>query len=234
VDDEFDWVETTIQESVAPADAYQIMSGLADEEYDVIFGCAFGYMDTMKELSKEYSDIAWEHTSGFEYGDNLGLYFGRQYQTRYLVGIAAGMLDDVEQIGYVGAHPIPEVIRGINAMALGARSVDENVTIKTRFTNTWYDPPLESDAAQSLIDEGADLMAQHQDSPSALRTAADNDIWATGYQAPMGQHAGENYLTSSIWNWKDFYIPTVEQVHNDEWEVDFQWLGLDSGVVSYD
>jgi len=234
VKEEYDWVETTIQEEVSPEDAGQVMEDLSQQGYDVIFGCAFGYMDTMISLSEEYTDVVYDHCTGVNLEGNIGIYFGRQYQTRYLVGQAAGLMDDIDTIGYVAAFPIPEVIRGINAMSLGARSADEDMTITVRWTNTWFDPPKETDAAQSLVEEGVDLMAQHQDSPAALNQAADNGIWASGYQAPMKQLAEENYLTSPIWNWENYYTPTVQEVRDGTWEPEFDWPGLNEGVVDID
>jgi len=234
VEEEFDWVETTIQTEVAPENARRVMDELSRDGYDLIFGCAFGYMDAMIELSEEYPDVVYEHSTGVNLDGDIGIYFGRQYQTRYLVGQAAGLMDDIETIGYVAAFPIPEVIRGINAMTLGARSVDKDITVSVRWTNTWFDPPKETDAAQSLVEADVDMMAQHQDSPAALNTAADNDVWASGYQAPMKEMAGSNYFTSPIWNWENYYVPTVEDVRDGSWEPGFEWPGLEEGVVAVD
>lgn len=234
VEEELDGVETTIQEEVAPEDAGRVMDELSTDGYDVIFGCAFGYMDAMMSLAEEYPDIAYEHCTGVNREGDMGIYFGRQYQTRYLVGQTAGLIDDIDTIGYVAAFPIPEVIRGINAMTLGARSVDEDVTTKVRWTNTWFDPPTETDAANSLIEEDVDMLAQHQDSPAALNAATDSDIWASGYQAPMKQFAEGNYLTSPIWDWANFYVPTIQEIREGAWEADFDWDGLNEGVVAMD
>jgi basic membrane protein A len=156
------------------------------------------------------------------------------YQARYLAGVAAGMVTEVDTLGYVAAFPTSEVIRGINAFTLGAASVNDAVTTKVRWTNSWYDPPTEQEAAESLLEAGVDVMAQHQDSTAALEAAADADIWATGYDAPMGQFAGDNYLTSPIWDWEVFYEPTITAVRNGEWSSDFYYQGLDSGLVALD
>lgn len=233
VDEKFDWLETTITDEVAPADSKTIIEQQA-MTHDVIFGAAFGYMDPMLEVSEKFPDVAFEHNTGFKTGDNMGLYFGRMYQMRYLLGVAAGTTPDIESAGYVAAFPIPEVIRGINAFSLGALSVDESFTTKVRWTNTWFDPPKETDAAKNLVDEDVDLMVQHQDSPSALKEAARNDIWASGYDAPMAELAGENYFTSLLWKWDAFYGPTVKEVRDGTWEADFYWKGVNAGIVDMD
>jgi basic membrane protein A len=231
VAEEYDWLETEYVEAVAPADARQYFEQFTEQGYDIIFGNTFEYMDTMATLAEENPDTLYEHCSGYETRENLGRYFGRMYQARYLAGIAAGMLTEENALGYVAAIPTSEVVRGINAFALGAQSVNEDATVQVRWTNTWYDPPQEQEAANALIDAGVDVMAQHQDSPAAVQAAADADIWATGYDAPMQEQAGDNYVTSPIWHWGEFYGPTLEAVHEGSWESDAYWEGLSAGIV---
>ena len=234
VADQFDWLETDYAESVAPGDAERVFRQYASDGYDIIFGCTFGYQDPMATVAADNPETLFEHNTGYTTRENMGRYMGRVYQARYLAGQAAGMMTEANSLGYVAAFPIAEVIRGINAYALGAASVNDAASIKVRWTNSWFDPPTESEAANALIDEGVDVMAQHQDSPAALAAAADADIWATGYDAPMQDQAGDNYLTSPIWHWEEFYGPTVEAVNDGEWEADAYWKGIDSGICSID
>jgi basic membrane protein A len=229
-----DWLETEILVDIPFDEARQVMSELSAGGVDVIFGAAFEFSNDMLALADQHPDVVYEHATGFTSNDKIGIYFGRQYQTRYLVGQAAGRMDDIETVGYVGAFPLPEVIRGMNAFTLGAHSVDPDLTVKPRFTNSWFDPQTETATAEGLIDEGVDMMAQHQDSPAALEAAANAGIWASGYQAPMKNLAGDHYLTSPIWDWAQFYIPTLESVYNDTWQADFDWPGLESGLVTLD
>jgi basic membrane protein A len=234
VADQFDWLETDYTESVAPGDAERVFRQYASDGYDIIFGCTFGYQDPMATVAADNPETLFEHNTGYTTRENMGRYMGRVYQARYLAGQAAGMMTEANSLGYVAAFPIAEVIRGINAYALGAASVNDAASIKVRWTNSWFDPPTESEAANALIDEGVDVMAQHQDSPAALAAAADADIWATGYDAPMQDQAGDNYLTSPIWHWEEFYGPTVQSVNDGTWEADAYWEGLDSGICSLD
>jgi basic membrane protein A len=231
VAEEYDWLETGYTEAVAPADSRTVFEQYVQDGYDIVFGNTFGYMDTMVSVAEESPDTLFEHCSGYQTSENLGRYFGRMYQARYLAGIAAGMLTEANSLGYVAALPIAEVVRGINAFTLGARSVNPDATTKVRWTNTWYDPPTEQEAANALIDQGVDVMAQHQDSAAAVQAAADADIWATGYDAPMLEQGGDNYVTSPIWHWEEFYGPTLEAVHDGSWESDFYFEGLDSEII---
>ncbi|MXR51934.1 BMP family ABC transporter substrate-binding protein [Halovenus sp. WSH3] len=234
VEEEYDWLSTEFTEAVAPEESQQVFRQYADSGADIIFGCTFGYQDPMETVAKEYPEVYFEHNTGYLTLENMGRYMGRIYQARYLAGQAAGMLTETNQLGYVAAYPIPEVIRGINAYTLGAASVNDSVTTKVRWTNSWFDPPAESEAASALLDENVDVMAQHQDSAAALTEAADAGIWATGYDAPMQEQAGDNYLTSPIWHWEAFYGPTLEDVRNGEWEADAYWKGIESGVCDID
>lgn len=233
-EEEFDWLETAYTESVAPGDAERVFRQYANNGFDIVFGCTFEYQDPMETVAEDNPETLFEHNTGYTTRENMGRYMGRVYEARYLAGQAAGMVTDSDSLGYVAAFPIPEVIRGINAFALGAASVNDSASVKVRWTNSWFDPPTESEAANALIDEGVDVMAQHQDSPAALGAAADADIWATGYDAPMGDQAGENYLTSPIWHWEEFYGPTLQSVKDDSWESDAYWEGIDSGICSLD
>jgi len=120
------------------------------------------------------------HCSGYKTAPNVGNYFGRMYQARYLSGIIAGSMTKTNIIGYVAAHPIPEVIRGINAFTLGVRSVNPKAVVKVVWTNTWYDPGTERNAADSLLDVGADVLTMHQDTPATLQAAEKRGKYCIG------------------------------------------------------
>ena len=228
VEEEYDWLETDFSEAVAPADSTSVLEEYTANDYDIIFGTTFEYMDPMFEVAEENPDTFYEHNTGYRTRENMGRYMGRIYQARYLAGIAAGMITEENLMGYVAAFPIPEVVRGINAFTLGAKSVNPDVETKVRWINSWYDPTKNQQAAESLIDEGVDVMGQHMDSPAAVRTANDAGIWSTGYDAPMGQFGGDKYITSPIWNWEVFYAPTLQAVRDGNWESDAYWEGYNA------
>lgn len=223
VEDEYDWVETSYSESVPPADGGSVIEEYTNEDYDIIFGTTFEYMDPMYSVAEENPDTLYEHATGYRQRENMGRFMGRIYQARYLAGIAAGMLTESNLLGYVAAFPIAEVIRGLNAFALGAQSVNEDVEMEVRWINSWHDPTQNQQAANSLLDEGADVLGQHMDSPAAVEVANENDVWSVGYNSPMGEFGGDYYITSPIWNWEAFFAPTLQDVRNGEWESDFFW-----------
>jgi len=234
VEEEFDWIETAYTESVAPADVERVLQQYTNNGYDVIYGCTFDYMDPMLSVASENPDTTYEHCAGYQTSENMGRYFGRVYEPRYLSGIAAAHLTESDTLGFVGAFPITQVIRGINAFALGALSVDPDLDIEIQYVNSWYDPPAEEQAAQTLIDNGADVITQHQNSPAPVRAASNADVWSIGFNAPMGEYGGEKYVTSPIWGWDAFYAQSLQELKNDDWSADFDWGGVGDGYVALD
>ena len=234
VDEKLDWLTTDFTASVAPADAGQVFEQYASEGTDIIFGTSFGYQDPMFEVAEEYPEVTFEHATGFRTRENMGRYMGRIYEPRYLAGQAAGMVTETDTIGYVAAYPIAEVVRSINSMALGARSVNPDATFKVRWLNAWFDPQGSREAANSLLDEDCDVMAMEMDSPATVRAANEAGVWASGYNSPMGEFGGDKYLVSPVWNWEEFYEPTVQAVRDGTWESDAYWKGMAEGPPALD
>ncbi len=227
-----DAVETTFIESVEEGpDSARIMGQYARNGYDMIFATSFGYMDYTLESAQGNTDTLFEHCSGYKVADNMATYFGRIYQPRYLSGIVAGSMTETDTIGYVAAFPIPEVIRGINAFALGVQSVNPAAKVKVVWTNTWYDPVLEREAAISLLDSGCDILAQHQDTTEPPKAALERGAMSIGYDADMAKFVGESVLCSPMWNWGPYYTETVQAAMDGTWESHQFWGGLTDNTV---
>ena len=171
------------------------------------------------------------HAAGLETADNLGTYFGRIYQARYLSGMVAGAMTENNQLGYVAAFPIPEVVRGINAFTLGVLAVNPEATVKVVWTNTWFDPTKEKEAAKSLLETGCDVIAQHQDTAEPQVAAEEAGKYSIGYNNYMKEFAPNANLTSPIWNWGPFYVDTIKSVMDGSWTSEAYWGGLDEGIV---
>ena len=225
--------KTSYIESV-PDDPELVVAALEDlvaEGNNLIFAASYGYMDPMIEVAKRHPDIVFMHNSGFKTEQNAGTYFGRIYQARYLSGIIAGAMTKSNQIGFVAAFPIPEVIRGINAFTLGAQSVNPEVQINVDWTSTWYGPGIEREKAEKLLDDGADVITIHQDTPSALQAAQQRGKYAIGYHSDMSPFAPKATLTSVVWNWSGLYEEVASDMTDGAWEPDQIWSGLEKGVV---
>lgn len=226
-------VKTLYKESVPEDQVVESeMRNMIDQGAKAIFATSFGYMDYMESLSKEFPDVAFFHCSGYKTTDNMANYFGRMYEARYLTGIAAGLKTESNKIGYVAAFPIPEVIRGINAFTLGAKSVNPDVEVEVVWTSTWYDPAKEKEAAIALLDGGADIIAQHQDTAGPQQAAEERGAFSVGYNTDMYEMAPKAHLTAPVWDWSGYYITQTKAVMEGTFESHAYWGGMNDGIVA--
>jgi len=228
-------IETAYTEDVPP-DATEfrtVAEAYIEQGYNIIFGTTFGYLDIMEEMALEYPDVIFLHCSGYKSNDsNYTNYFGKIYEPRYLSGLAAGAITESNKIGYVAAFPIPEVIRGINAFATGVKEVNPDATVEVVWTNTWFGPEEETQAANALLETGADVLTQHQDSASTgIAAEAAGAKWI-GYHTGYGKEAAPNaFVTAPVWNWGPLYTDLVNSILNDEFTTTPYWAGLSADVV---
>ena len=226
-------VETSYQEAVPEnaADAERVIRDFAQKGNRVIFTTSFGYMDPTINVAKSFPETVFVHISGFKTAENVGTGFGKIEEPRYVSGLIAGRMTESNQLGYVAAFPIPEVIRGINAFSLGVRKANPEATVRVVWTNTWFNPQQERAAAEALLDGGADVIAQHQDTAGPQQAAQERGVYGVGYNADMSRQAPEATLTSPIWHWGVFYTQTVQQVLDGTWEPSQYWGGWKDGLV---
>lgn len=227
-----DAVEITTLEIIPEGpDSQRVFEQLAEDGHGLIFGTSFGYMDPMLAAAANYPDVVFMHATGYKTSENMGNFFGAAEEGRYLSGMAAGAATETNLIGYVAAFPIPEVLRGINAFTLGAQEINPDAEVQVVWTATWFDPPVEGDAAQALLDAGADVIAMHQDS-SAPGLAADaaGAKWV-GYNTDMSEFAPDAWLTAAIWDWGPHYLLTAEQVIAGTWQSEAYYGNMADGMV---
>jgi len=227
-----DKVETTYLENVPEgADAERSIEQLARTGHKLIFTTSFGFMDATLKVANKYPNVFFEHATGFKRAKNLATYAARFYEGRYIQGQIAGKTTKSNVIGYIVSFPIPEVISGINATMLGAQSVNPNVKFKIIWVNSWFDPGKEADAAKALIDQGADVLTQHTDSPAAMQIAEQRGIHAFGQSSDMIKFGPHAQLTANTDYWGNYYIDRAKLVLDGKWKSDDTWDGLDKGMV---
>jgi basic membrane protein A len=186
---------------------------LARDGFNLIIGTSFGYMDPMLETAGKYPDACFQHASGYKSAENMGNFFGAMEEARYLSGIAAAKASASGKLGYVAAFPIPEVIRGINAFTLGARSVNPSATVQVSWTSTWFDPAVEKEAAESLLQAGVDVLGMHQDTTATGEAAQEAGAKWVGYNSDtMADKFEGTWLTGPVWDWGPRYVEMAKAV----------------------
>ena len=227
-----DKVKTSFVESVKEGpDAERVIQQLAASGHKLIFTTSFGFMNPTVKVAKRNPGVMFEHATGYKRADNVSTYAARFYEGRYVIGQIAGKMTKSNIVGYVASFPIPEVVRGINAFLLGAHSVNPDVTVKVVWVNSWYDPGKEGDAAKALIDQGADIISQHTDSPAPLQVAENRGVFGFGQASDMIAFAPKAQLTAIVDNWDVYYVARTKAVMDGSWKSMDTWGGFDSGMV---
>ncbi len=228
-----DKVETIYQESVPEgADAERAITQMALNGADLIFTTSFGYMDATVNVAGKFPNVKFEHATGYKTAPNVSTYSARFYEGRAVQGHIAGKMTQSNIIGYIASFPIPEVIRGINSAYIHAKKVNPDVQFKIIWAYTWFDPAKEADAAQALIEQGADVILQHTDStaPQAAAEKAGNVI-TFGQASDMAEYKPKPRVSSIIDNWAPYYVARTQAVMDGTWESVQTWDGIGPGMV---
>ncbi len=228
-----DKVVTSFVEKVPEAaDAERVFRDMVGQGNKLIFGTTFGYMEPMLKTAPDAKDVKFEHATGYKQADNMRTYDSRTYEGAYMAGVIAGGMTKSNTLGVVGSIPIPEVIRNINSFTLGAQSVNPKIKTKVVWVNEWFNPPKETEAAQSLINGGADVLFQNTDSSAVLQTAGKNKKLAFGWDSDMTAYSPEAHLASAIINWAPYYIKATREALDGKWAGGGNtWWGVKEGAI---
>jgi len=233
VEKEFgDKVKTTFVEKVPEGpEAERVIRDLVGQGNTLIFGTTFGYMEPMLKVAADSPAVKFEHGTGYKTAPNMRTYDSRTYEGAYMAGVIAGGMSKSGVIGVVGSIPIPEVIRNINTFTLGAQSVNPKIKTKVVWVNSWFDPPKETEGAQSLLNQGADVLFQNTDSPAVLQTAEKAGKYAFGWDSDMTMFGPKAHLASAIINWAPYYIKATKDALDGTWSTGSVWWGVKEGAI---
>ncbi len=225
-------VKTSFVENVPEGpDAERVIRDLASQGNKLIFGTTFGYMEPMLKVAANAKDVRFEHATGYKSAENMRTYDSRTYEGAYMAGVIAGKMTKSNTLGVVASIPIPEVIRNINSFTLGAQSVNPKVKTKVVWVNKWFDPPKESEAATSLINQGADVLMQNTDSAAVLQTAEKMGKLAFGWDSDMSKFGPGAHLASAIIDWAPYYKKATKDVLENTWKSEGVWWGVKEGAI---
>lgn len=231
IDERLDWVETMQVESVGPSDMQRVIEDFVAQGAKVLVVQDPTVMDLVLDLGRKYPDRYFLVANGYKSSENVGGFYGHMEQPYYLAGLVAGKMTKSDTIGFVGPFPVPTVVQAIDGFALGVKEVNPEAKIKLVWTQSWYDPPREREAAQSLINVGADVVAQYADSPAVVQTAEAAGVWAIGSNSDLSEFGPNAYLTGQIWYWTDLYETLLTELREGTWEPGTRWGDLADGTV---
>lgn len=225
-------IQTSFIDNVTDGpDSERVMREIISQGGKMIIGTSFGYMDPMIRTSKDFPDVKFEHASGYKLSRNMRIFNSRIYEGYYLAGVVAGSTTKSNVLGFVGAVPIPEVIRNLNSFTLGALSVNPKIVTKVVWTNEWFNPPKETDAANSLINNNADVLMQNTASPAVLQAAQQRGKRAFGVYSDMSAYAPKAILGSAIINWTPAYTQAINEMLTGTWASKPSLWGVKQGAV---
>ncbi len=198
----------------------------------IVIANSFGFGEPSLNVAKRHPEVYFFHASGVKKAENLSTFFGRIYQMRYLSGIVAGLQTKTNEIGVVAAFEISEVNRGINAFALGVRSVNPNAKIFVNWCHSWTDEEAASKSTNELLKRhNIDLITVAADALSPYEIAEKEGVWIIGYNVDNAALYPNRFLTAPIWKWENFYTPRIREVLQHKFHADNYWLGVESGIV---
>ena len=225
-------VQTTFKENVPEGpQVAQVVEDLIRDGNKIIFGTSFGFQEAMYSEAQKHPDVKFEQATGFKTSANMGEYFGAAEDADYLTGMALGAASKKGKIGFVAPFPIPEVIREINAVTLGAQTTHPGATVQVVWTNTWFDPTKEKQAAQSLLALGVDAIGQGQDSPATGDAAKAVGVPWSGYDSDQSSYAPDIWLTGTVYHWGPYYARRVKAAMDGSWKTDNYYGSLADGFV---
>ncbi len=230
-----DKVKTSYVENVPEgADAERVIRDLAAQGNKIIFTPSFGYMEATMRVAAEFPEVRFESITGYKTAANVSAANARYYEGRYLAGIAAGRMTKTNIAGYVAGFPIPEVVQGINAFTLGMRSVNPKAQVKIVWLNAWFDPPRERDAAMTLMNQDADVLAFHTGSNAVMIAAQERGKMAVAYHSDMRKVAPDAQILAVTHQWGAYYTQRVKAALEGSWKTGNVWGGIKEGMIRVD
>ncbi len=225
-------VQTRYVENVPEgADAERVIRDLAQQGNKLIFTPSFGYMEPTLKVARDFPDVKFESITGYKTAPNVAAANARYYEGRYLAGIAAGRMTKTNVAGYVAGFPIPEVLQGLNAFTLGMRSVNPAAQVRVVWLGEWFNPPREREAAMTLFNQDADVIAFHTASTAVMAAAQEKGRLAVAYHSDMRQVAPDAQVLAITHEWGDYYTRRARAVLEGTWKPGTVWGGVKDGMI---
>jgi simple sugar transport system substrate-binding protein len=227
-----DQVETIYVENVAEdASAIPVLRDLAQQGCKLIFTTSYGYMDQTIQVASEFPDVKFEHCTGFKRADNVATYNSKFHEGRAVLGTISGKMSKSGTLGYLGSYKVPEVVLGVNSFALAAQKQNPDAKVKLVMIDSWFDPPKEAAATETLINLGCDIVTTHTDSPGPLQILEQKGLHGFGQGADMSSFAPNAHLTAIEDIWGPYYVSRAKAALDGSWKSTDTWDGFKEGTV---
>jgi basic membrane protein A and related proteins len=227
-----DKIETIYVENVAEdASAVPVIRDLAQQGCKLIFTTSYGYMDQTIQVAAEFPDVKFEHCTGFKRAANVATYNSKFHEGRAVLGTIAGKMSKSGTLGYLGSYKVPEVVLGVNSFALSAQKQNPDAKVKLVLIDSWFDPPKEAAATETLINLGCDIVTTHTDSPGPLQILEQKGLFGFGQGADMSQFAPNAHLTAIEDIWGPYYVARAKAILDNSWASADTWDGFKEGTV---
>jgi basic membrane protein A len=225
-------VQTTYKENIPEGPQVStVIDQLVRDGNKIIFATSFGFQPAVAKAAEQYPDVKFEMATGTIIKKNMAEYYGAGEDAIYLSGIAAGAATKSGVVGYVVPFAIPEVIRHTNAFTLGVQKAHPGAKVKIIWTNSWFDPPKETKAAQNLKAAGADVIGQNVDSPAAGQFSEKAGVPWVGYDSDAQKFAPKSWLTAAVYNWGPYYLKRVKAAMDGTWKTGNYYGSLKDGFT---
>jgi basic membrane protein A and related proteins len=176
------------------------------------------YADFVTKVADKHPDVAFLECDGHRVSDNEIWYYVNHWDPTYLIGMAAGMMTKSNKLGYIGSYPVQSVYASANSFLMGARSVNPDATLQVVLIDSWFDPAKAAQAANALIDGGADFVMDIMDETAALQVEEKRGVWGATWNTDQRKAAPTKYVSSVSLDWNDFYTSEVKAVLDGTWK----------------
>lgn len=228
---DYSYVNTVEVPMVDEENAEKVLRNLIARGIKIIFATSYDHGPGIAAIAKDFPDVQFFYCSGHSEEPNVTNYFGRMYEGAYLLGATGASISKTGTIGYIGPKSIPETKRIFNAFVLGARQINPDIKIKLVWTGDWYAPIISSAMAIRLIENGADVIFNGDDSAAPLQAALDKKKYAVGYYVDVTRFAPDYVAASSAWDWSVFYDEIIPKLQNNSWKKKDMWWGIKQKAV---
>jgi len=231
VKEAFPGLEVQTLEEISPGSmTTDIAEDLAMDGVDMVIATTY-VQDDILAIADMYPDTKFLTWAGWQTADNVGHYDAATEDGRYLDGLIAGSITKTGKIGYVGGYSFEEPNRALNAFTIGLKEINPEATVDVVFINSWWDPPVEAQAAEALANAGADILAHELNSPALASVAEERGLHVIGYTSDRSAEAPNAWLSSFTIEWGPYFIDQISSMIDGVWEAELTFGGLADDMI---